>query len=70
MKDSVVALKTALAAVLCEAKAMGIDIEKVCKNAKHGLFDSGKPYRWASPLVVIPATNEINEALEIAKKSG
>lgn len=68
MEDSVVALKTALAAVICEATVMGVDIEKVCKNAKHGLVDSGKPYRWASPLVVVPASNEIDEALEIAKK--
>ena len=66
MSDSVVALKTALAAILCEAKTLNIDIVKVCDAAKAGLFDAGKPYRWASADIVMPAINEIDEALEIA----
>ena len=69
MEDSVVALKTALAAVLCEAKVMGVDISKVCEEAKMGLPDSAKPYRWASASVVVPASKEIDEALEIAKNA-
>lgn len=61
-----VVLETAIAAILCEAKAMGINIDKVCTAAKSGLFDGGKPYRWASADVVTPAQDAIDKALAIA----
>jgi hypothetical protein len=60
-----IALETALAAVLYEAKAMGIDTDSLCKKAKSGIFDSSKPYRWASSSVVVPAGNAIDRALKI-----
>ena len=66
MRDTVIALKTAIAAILCEAKEMGVDVDKVCESAKSGLLDGGKPYRWASADVVITASKEIDEALKIA----
>ncbi len=61
-----VVLETALTAVLCEAKSMGLDVDAICNAAKSGLFDGGKPYRWASALVVVPASEAIEAALKIA----
>lgn len=65
LKTEKIALETALAAILYEAKAMGVDTELLCERAKSGIFDSGKPYRWASADIVVPARNAIDEALKI-----
>jgi hypothetical protein len=66
MTSSTVALETALAAVFCEAKNLGYDIEALAEAAKSGLFDGGKPYRWASADVVVPASHAIDKAIAIA----
>ena len=63
--EDVVVLKTALAAIIYEAKMQGVNIEQICQMAKDGLFDGGKPYRWASALVVTPAREAIDNGLEI-----
>lgn len=65
LKLEKVALETALAAILYEAKAMGIDTKSLCETAKSGLIDGGKPYRWASADIVVPAGNAIDQALKV-----
>ena len=65
--DKIVALETAIAAILCEAKKQGVDIARICESAKSGLFDGSKPYRWASADVVVPAQEAIDSAFKIAK---
>lgn len=66
--ERTVVLETAIAAILCEAKNMGVNIDAICDAAKAGLFDGGKPYRWASALVVVPASEAIEAALKIANQ--
>ena len=66
--DKTVALETAIAAILCEAKNQGVDIKHICKAAKDGLLDGGKRYRWASADVVVPAQKAIDSALKIANE--
>lgn len=61
------ALKVAIAAILCEAKDMGINIDELCEAAKAGVFDGGKRYRGGSADVVVFATAAIDTALDIAK---
>lgn len=65
--DKVVAIETAIAAVLFEAHKLGFDIDRICDAAKSGLVDGSKPYRWANAHVVVPAQNAIDSALKIAK---
>lgn len=57
------ASNTALAAILHEAHLMGVDLDHLVKQATSGLFDSSKPYRWASPKIVMPALKCIDAAL-------
>lgn len=64
--DKIIVLETAIAAILCEAKKQGVDVERICEAAKSGLFDGSKPYRWASADVVLPAQEAIDSALKIA----
>ena len=66
MNDAAV-LKIALAAVLSEARDMGLDVEAICSKAKDGVCDSGKRYRLGSSAnYVTPVREAIEEALKIA----
>ena len=66
-EDAQEALSIALHAVLFEAKAMGVDVDAICKKATEGMLDGGKPYRSGSANWVGPASNAITEALASVK---
>lgn len=57
------ALSIALHAVLYEAKALGYDVEKICKKATEGVVDGAKLYRGGSANWVVPASEAIEGAL-------
>lgn len=66
-KDAPEALSIALHAVLFEAKALGVDIDSVCRKAIEGMVDGGKPYRGGSANWVVPASDAIKDALAAVK---
>jgi hypothetical protein len=66
-KDAPEALSIALHAVLFEAKALGVDIDAVCRKATEGMVDGGKPYRGGSAKWVVPASDAIKDALVAVK---
>lgn len=66
-KEAPEALSIALHAVLFEAKAMGLDIDAICKKATEGMLDGGKPYRSGSANWVEPASDAITDALASVK---
>lgn len=66
-KDAPEALSIALHAVLYEAKAFGVDVDKICAKATEGMFDGAKPYRSGSANWVVPASDAIKDALAAIK---
>ena len=66
-KDAPEALSIALHAVLFEAKALGVDIDAVCRKATEGMVDGGKPYRGGSANWVVPASDAIKDARAAVK---
>jgi hypothetical protein len=62
-KEAPEALSIALHAVLHEAKALGYDVDAICKKATEGMLDGAKPYRGGSANWVVPASQSIEGAL-------
>jgi hypothetical protein len=68
-ENSPEALSIALFAVLYEAKAMGLDVDAICRKANDGLIDGAKPYRGGSANWVVPAQDAIKTAIAAVKDS-
>lgn len=66
-KDAPEALSIALHAVLSEAKALGFDVDAICRKATDGMMDGAKPYRGGSANWVVPAQDAIKDALTAVK---
>lgn len=66
-KEAPEVLSIALHAILFEAKALGYDVDAICRKATEGMVDNAKPYRGGSANWVVPASEAIEDALAAVK---